>query len=96
MVSSGIKKLIFRYCHDQANTPECSFDGGDCCNPVTLINSCQDCECRQADKSLTIVHRSADCPKPWQQYLNNGHCEDIVSHYLNLSWKRGKKIPKIF
>ena len=60
------------------NTAECSYDGGDCCNPVTLINSCQECVCRQPNKSVTIKYKTAECPKAWQPYLNNGHCEDFV------------------
>ena len=68
------------FCHDETNTEECAYDGGDCCNPITLINSCEQCSCLQPNKSgATIVQQHAACPSQLDGYLNNGHCDDIVS-----------------
>merc|ERR1719330_1618299 len=35
------------YCDDMNNTPECGFDGGDCCDNEMegYDNYCSDCEC---------------------------------------------------
>ena len=82
------------FCHDQANTAKCSYDGGDCCNPVTLINACQECVCRLKEMSVTIVHKIADCPKPWQLYLNNGHCDDIVRNRPYSQYLLYEKAPE--
>ena len=32
-------------CNDEANIPECNFDGGDCCLIPLNINECSKCEC---------------------------------------------------
>ena len=31
-------------CHDATNTPQCNYDGGDCCGPIELT-FCTDCLC---------------------------------------------------
>jgi hypothetical protein len=33
------------YCDDENNTPECGFDGGDCCGPDVNTTYCSDCLC---------------------------------------------------
>ena len=35
------------YCDDENNTPECGFDGGDCCDNEMegYTNYCSACEC---------------------------------------------------
>jgi hypothetical protein len=33
------------YCDDGPNTPECHFDGGDCCGADVKTEYCQACEC---------------------------------------------------
>ena len=33
------------YCDDVNNNMECSYDGGDCCDPDANTNYCDDCSC---------------------------------------------------
>ena len=33
------------FCDDVSNTPECNYDGGDCCKSPLLRNFCRDCIC---------------------------------------------------
>ena len=33
-------------CDDEVNTPECNYDGGDCCGPNVNCLSYSDCECK--------------------------------------------------
>ena len=33
-------------CDDEVNTPECNYDGGDCCGPNVNCPSYSDCECK--------------------------------------------------
>jgi hypothetical protein len=66
------------FCNDEANKPECDFDGGDCCLPTTLVNHCSDCYCSQ-DIDYTIVKQKVLCPTNLEPLLNNGHCNDEVN-----------------
>jgi len=52
-----------RYCDDEFNTPECNYDGGDCCVKKTDAwhNYCQECECK-----------GKDCAKPFRGGWGNG------------------------
>ena len=33
------------YCHDEVNTEECNYDGGDCCGSCINTNFCSECDC---------------------------------------------------
>ena len=33
------------YCDDANNNIQCSYDGGDCCDPDANTNYCDDCSC---------------------------------------------------
>ena len=33
------------YCDDFTNTPDCNFDGGDCCGTNVNVEFCTDCTC---------------------------------------------------
>ena len=32
-------------CDDEANTAQCNYDGGDCCNVNAAAHTCDDCVC---------------------------------------------------
>ena len=32
-------------CDDTHNTPDCNFDGGDCCSPSSIMTYCNLCQC---------------------------------------------------
>ena len=34
------------YCDDQTNTPQCNFDGGDCCAESPNVEYCTECQCK--------------------------------------------------
>ena len=33
------------FCDDPNNTPECEYDGGDCCGADVSLDFCTQCEC---------------------------------------------------
>ena len=33
------------FCHDELNTAECNYDGGDCCSSIVYTNVCNKCQC---------------------------------------------------
>ncbi len=37
-------------CDDDTNTPECEYDGGDCCLPEVITDYCDLCECIQEEE----------------------------------------------
>ncbi len=39
------------FCHDELNTEECNFDGGDCCLETVYTNVCEKCECKGASNN---------------------------------------------
>ena len=41
-------------CDDNTNTPECAFDGGDCCRKDTVKDLCTDCKCH-LDQTLEEI-----------------------------------------
>ena len=40
------------FCHDSTNTPECDYDGGDCCQDYLFPIFCQDCLCYKPITSI--------------------------------------------
>ena len=48
------------FCDDKANTPECNFDGGDCCGVRKSYQFCTDCTCNE--QSMTNI--GMVCKKP--------------------------------
>ena len=36
------------FCHDELNTAECNYDGGDCCSSVVYTNVCNQCQCHDS------------------------------------------------
>ena len=50
-------------CDDWANTPECEFDGADCCNPNSDFSHCINCECLNWDNyTLSVSYTSHPPP----------------------------------
>ena len=45
------------YCDDENNTPECGFDGGDCCDNEMegYTNYCNACECLEYPGKLLLI-----------------------------------------
>ncbi len=42
-------------CDDGTNNEECGFDGGDCCDPRSTVDSCTDCRCIQCLPGLPCI-----------------------------------------
>ena len=53
------------FCNDETNTPDCNFDGGDCCLNVKT-DLCSECECHFKEFCGTGFH-------PW---VGDGYCND--------------------
>ena len=39
-------------CDDFMNTPECDYDGNDCCKPWASFSTCDQCECHDPNLFL--------------------------------------------
>ena len=51
------------FCDDDANTPECQYDGGDCCGPNVNADLCDKCVCYQHENCEFAL-------------VGDGHCHD--------------------
>ena len=52
-------------CDDWPNTPECEFDGQDCCNSNSDFSQCLNCECLHWDNyTLSVSHTTLAPPPP--------------------------------
>ena len=40
-------------CSDLYNTPDCNFDGGDCCSPNSIMMFCDLCQCFNETNYIT-------------------------------------------
>ena len=40
-------------CSDLYNTPDCNFDGGDCCSPNSIMTFCNLCQCFNETNYIT-------------------------------------------
>jgi len=78
-----------RYCDDEFNTPECNFDGGDCCvkKHNGWHNYCTECECKGLDCKKTIKKswgNGKKCQKKWNNagcfYDGGDCCKDPASN----------------
>ena len=66
------------FCDDEANTEECNFDFGDCCDWRNDFSNCQDCFCYTEP-----INYTNKCGKNWyehgtfphNEFLGNGHCD---------------------
>ena len=57
------------YCHDDTNTAECYYDGGDCCGSNVNTGSCNDCIC--------YSHDTCDGPL---DLISDGYCSDETNN----------------
>ena len=55
-------------CNDEANHPECNYDGGDCCGACVVKQYCSDCECLSGDYAGNGVLKSPS--------IGDGICHD--------------------
>ncbi len=39
-------------CDDDTNTYECSYDGGDCCDPKSIFDHCSQCLCKSGQEKV--------------------------------------------
>ena len=54
------------FCNDETNTPDCNYDGGDCCVENVNANSCSDCSC----------HLLETCSAEYHPLVGNGFCNE--------------------
>lgn len=68
------------FCHDELNTEECEYDGGDCCLPNVYTDACQECQCK--DPSIKgIIKSEKGCGLLTKEELVDvKYCKD----YLNV------------
>ena len=57
------------YCHDDTNTAECNYDGGDCCGSNVNIKDCDECLC----------YEDLNCEAPLE-LKGNGYCNDETNN----------------
>jgi len=66
------------YCDDENNTPECGFDGGDCCDNEMegYTNYCNACECLEYPEYTTEepIVDGTNCAAP--QWFGDAFCDD--------------------
>ena len=49
-------------CDDMMNTPQCDYDGNDCCKPWSYFGFCQHCKCHDPDFELfwtKYIHKNS-------------------------------------
>ena len=49
------------WCNDENNTPECDYDGGDCCGCDVRAQRCTECLCKEPN----IQCPTEDCRATW-------------------------------
>ena len=72
-------------CHDEANTEECQYDRGDCCDVQNDFTLCSECFCYSSRYMIndTFLH---DCTSQSQihWYLGDGICQIQLNNIENL------------
>ena len=58
------------FCNDEANTPECDYDGGDCCGNCINIELCLTCTCLNGGAGNGISY----------SMIGDGYCDDGLNH----------------
>merc|ERR1719228_1493538 len=61
------------YCDDENNTPECGFDGGDCCGDDINTTYCSECECFDFPET-TQAPDGSNCEIP--HWFGDSYCDD--------------------
>ena len=62
------------YCNDEANIPECEYDGGDCCGPCIVTDYCFECEC------LNTFNYDFGLSSTINPLIRNGFCNDETNN----------------
>ena len=57
------------FCNDEANTPDCNYDGGDCCLSYPNKEYCIHCTCHLLETCLAGTH----------PLIGNGICNDVTN-----------------
>ena len=70
-------------CDDGPNTPECNFDGADCCNPNSDFSHCINCECLHWDNYTLSVAYTTHAPPPGPS-CKISYWKIIKSRYLQI------------
>jgi len=72
------------WCDDENNTPECNYDGGDCCGCNVRTQYCSECECKDPNpecKDCTSTRRCNRwkrrgwCNRSWMERWCQATCE---------------------
>merc|ERR1712223_1070818 len=61
------------YCDDENNTPDCAFDGGDCCGDDVNTTYCSECECLEFPET-TQAPDGSNCEIP--HWFGDNFCDD--------------------
>jgi hypothetical protein len=75
-------------CDDATNTPECGFDGGDCCVENVNTDHCTKCQCltsgteppiptTTSTTTSTLTTASPDCIR--ESWVGDGFCDDATN-----------------
>ena len=60
-------------CDDDSNTPECDYDGGDCCTDTEQTH-CEECLCKITDSSSEEHGKPQSCLH--HEWIGDGVCDD--------------------
>ena len=63
------------FCNDEANTPGCSYDGGDCCLECINTDLCSECLCKEGGEPAIDV---SCCEIP--SWIGDGYCDDVTNN----------------
>ena len=69
------------FCEDFANTPECMYDGGDCCGPSNY-QYCASCQCLYDEYELidTKTYLESSTCDLFSHAIGDGFCQDEVNN----------------
>ena len=71
------------YCDDEANTPECLYDSGDCCSYGNDRTLCQDCFCYDdavTNQNYSELLCSQEETFLLEYILGDGRCDVLYNH----------------
>ena len=72
------------FCDDEVNTPECSFDLGDCCNEETDKTLCSDCTCQAPENNYTLIRNVSYYHFQFTNAPLDGHDQALIWFDLEL------------
>ena len=72
-------------CHDEANTEECQYDRGDCCDVQNDFSLCSECFCYSTkNDNDTVIENCPSQSKINWGVLGDGKCQIQLNNILNL------------